>query len=275
MKKRRLRIKWKNLLLLIILIVFMVSIVISLLNILNWYHDSKKTKKQSDDITKNIKIETIEDDGNTELIEPDDVKEEDPYWNYIKMNLLEVNYNELLNINHDTKGFIKVNGTNVNYPFVQANDNEYYLTHSYDKSYNKAGWVFLDYRNNITTLDRNNILYAHARNDNTMFGSLRSILKNNWQKKTNNHVVWISTENMNTLWQVFSVYKIPTTSDYLKTSFSDNNEFLKFTNMLKERSIYDFNGSISANDKIITLSTCANKSERIVLHAKLIKLQKK
>ena len=267
MKKRRLRIKWKNLLLLIILIVFMVSIVISLLNILNWFHDSKETKKQSDDITKNIKVNTIVDDDNTEVIEPVDVKEEDPYWDYIKMNLL--------NINHDTKGFIKVNGTNVNYPLVQSNDNEYYLTHSYDKSYNKAGWVFLDYRNNITTLDRNNILYAHARNDNTMFGSLRSILKTNWQKNTNNHVVWISTENMNTLWQVFSVYKIPTTSDYLKTSFSDNNEFLKFTNMLKERSIYDFNSSVSENDKIITLSTCANKSERIVLHAKLIKLQKK
>ena len=53
--------------------------------------------------------------------------------------MLEVNFNNLKNINEDTKGWIKVEGTNINYPFVQSNDNEYYLKHSFDKTSNKKG----------------------------------------------------------------------------------------------------------------------------------------
>ena len=73
------------------------------------------------------------------------------------MNMIDINFNELKNINNDVKGWIKVNGTNINYPFVQSKNNKYYLTHSFDKSYNSAGWLFLDYRNN----NKNTIIYAH------------------------------------------------------------------------------------------------------------------
>ena len=55
------------------------------------------------------------------------------------MNLINVDFNELKKINSNTKGWIQVNGTNINYPFVQAKDNKFYLTHSFDKSYNSAG----------------------------------------------------------------------------------------------------------------------------------------
>ena len=43
------------------------------------------------------------------------------------MNLINVDFNKLKNINDQTKGWIQVNGTNINYPFVQADNNEYYL----------------------------------------------------------------------------------------------------------------------------------------------------
>lgn len=89
------------------------------------------------------------------------------------MNLINVDFNELKKFNSNTKGWIQVNGTNINYPFVQAKDNKFYLTHSFDKSYNSAGWVFLDYRNNINELSKNTIIYAHGRLDTTMFGSLK------------------------------------------------------------------------------------------------------
>ena len=105
------------------------------------------------------------------------------------MNLLNVDFTELKNINSNTKGWIQVNGTNINYPFVQANDNNYYLTHSYDNSYNSAGWVFMDYRNNVENLSKNTILYAHGRLDTTMFGSLRNITKSKWFNDSNNYIV--------------------------------------------------------------------------------------
>lgn len=93
------------------------------------------------------------------------------------MNMINVNFNDLKKTNPDIVGWIKVNGTNINYPFVQSKDNKYYLTHSFNKSYNSAGWVFLDYRNNNTN-NKNTIIYAHGRTDKTMFGTLKKVLNN-------------------------------------------------------------------------------------------------
>ena len=142
---------------------------------------------------------------------------------------------------------------------------------TFNKTYNSAGWVFLDYRNNINELSKNTIIYAHGRLDTTMFGSLKNILSSGWINNTNNYVVKLSTETENTLWQVFSVYHIPTTNDYIKVNFYSNEEFNKWSSMLLNRSAHNFNTTINENDKILTLSTCYNDKEKVVLHAKLIK----
>ena len=104
-----------------------------------------------------------------------------------------------------------------------------------------------------------------------MFGSLKNILKSAWLNNSNNYVVKLSTETENTLWQVFSIYHIPTTSDYIQVNFSSNEEFKNWTNMLINRSSYNFNTNVSENDNVLTLSTCYNDEEKVVLHAKLIK----
>ena len=108
-----------------------------------------------------------------------------------------------------------------------------------------------------------------------MFGSLKKLLNSNWYNDKNNHIIKLSTKNQNTLWQVFSVYHIPTTSDYLKINFSSNEQFLRFSKMLQDRSVYSFNTSVGENDKILTLSTCYSNGEKMVLHAKLIKYSNK
>ena len=252
-----------------------ITLVYSIYNIIVWKSDSNKTNNQIEEIQEEIPIIEIEDNDNTEIIEQEEeIPKSNPYWDYIGMNMIDVNFSELKNINNDVRGWIKLNGTNINYPFVQASDNKYYLTHSLDKSYNSAGWLFLDYRNNSTD-NRNTIIYAHGRNDKTMFGSLRNVLSNNWLKDTNNYVIKISTEKENSLWQIFSVYHIPTTSDYLQTNFNNDNEFQDFINMIISRSSYNFNTSVSVNDNILTLSTCYNNSDKMVVHAKLIKKEQK
>ena len=125
--------------------------------------------------------------------------------------------------------------------------------------------------NNINTLDKNTIIYGHGRLNKTMFGSLKNIINSAWYNNKDNYIIKMSTETENTLWQVFSVYHIPTTSDYLQINFSSDNEFEKFANMLLNRSSYNFNTTINSSDKILTLSTCYNDNEKVVLHAKLIK----
>ena len=271
MKKKKRTLKLKNLLLILVIITLIIILTISIFNIIKWKLDSNKTNEEINNIQKNINVEEVEDTDNTEIVEPvEEIPKENPYWDYIKMNMLNVDFSELKKINNNVKGWIQVNGTNINYPFVQANDNKYYLTHSFDKSWNSAGWLFLDYRNNYTN-NKNTIIYAHGRTDKTMFGSLKKVLSNEWLNNSNNYIIKISTEKENSLWQIFSIYHIPTTSDYLETNFSSDTEYLDFLNMLLTRSAYNFNTSINSNDNILTLSTCYNNSDKMVVHAKLIK----
>jgi len=272
MTKKRRKLKWKNIIALIIFLVCFIILFFALKDVIKWKLDSNKTEQQVEEIQEIVEIEEVEETEKIEIVEQvEEIPKANPYWDYINMNLINVNFNELKKINSNTKGWIQVNGTNINYPFVQAKDNKYYLTHSFDKSYNGAGWVFLDYRNNINSLSKNTVIYAHGRTDKTMFGSLKNILKSGWLNNTNNYVVKLSTETENTLWQVFSVYHIPTTSDYIKTEFTSNEEFSNWTKMLIDRSSHNFNTSVSENDNILTLSTCYNDTDKVVLHAKLIK----
>ena len=254
------------------LIIFLLIIAFSLFKIFFWVKNNKDTKSVIDDISNNTKVEETKDDENTELINEPEIKDEtNDYWYYIKQPLINVDINALKEKNKDTVGWINVNNTNINYPYVQGKDNSYYLNHSYDKSYNEAGWVFLDYRNNSTLSDKNNILYAHSRLDKTMFGSLSKTLKSNWYNNKDNHIIRLSTETENTMWQIFSVYKIPEETYYITTNFSNDSEYEKFLNIIKERSIHNFNTDININDKVLTLSTCYSDTERTVVHAKLIK----
>jgi len=274
MNKKNIKIKWKNILIIILFLVLFIIFIFSIINIIKWKIDSNKTKKQVTDINNVTIVEKVKEnkDSNIEIIEQtEEPPKSNPYWDYIKINLINVNFTELKNTNSDVKGWIQVNGTNINYPFVQTKDNKYYLTRSFDKSYNSAGWVFLDYRNDINSLAKNTIIYAHGRYDATMFGSLKNILKSGWLNNKDNYIVKLSTEKENTLWQVFSVYHIPTTNDYIKVNFSSNEEFKNWASMLISRSSHNFNTNISENDNILTLSTCYNDSEKVVLHAKLIK----
>lgn len=261
-----------NFLIFLLTVFFIGLLIFSTFKIFNWSKDSNNISTEISDISN---IVTVQENTREETVVESTEDSSNPYWDYIKMNLIDVNFSELEDINSDVCGWIQVNGTNINYPFVQTNNNDYYLTHSFYKDYNEAGWVFLDYRNNIQSLHQNTIIYAHSRIDTTMFGSLKKLLNSNWYNNKDNHIIKLSTKNQNTLWQVFSVYHIPTTSDYLKIDFDSPEQFSNFAKMLQDRSVYSFNTSVGGNDKILTLSTCYSNGEKMVMHAKLIKYSNK
>ena len=272
-KKKKLILKKKFVVLFLLFFIFLS--LFSSYNIIRWSIDAKNTEKQIEEIHETVEIKEITDSTATEIVNPpkEEIKKENPYWDYIKMNLINVDFSTLKEKNSDTVGWIQVSGTNINYPFVQTDNNTYYLKKDFNKNYNSAGWVFIDYRNDIENFNQNTILYAHGRIDGTMFGSLKNITKSDWNKKIENHVVRLSTEYENTLWQVFSVYIIPETSDYLEINFNSDEKYIDFLEMLKNRSEYKFNVLLNKDDKILTLSTCYNDNERVVLHAKLIKME--
>lgn len=227
-------------------IIFLLGIIISISYIIRWYIENKENKELENKLANIVVV---------------DENKEDVY---------NIRFKEFKNINNEVVGWLKVNGTNIEYAVVKATNNSYYLNHNIEKKYNSAGWVFSDYRNKFDGTDKNIVIYGHNRKDNSMFGSLKNILTEEWYSNEDNLTIDFITENEHQKYQVFSVYKTENEDYYINTEFK-NNEFEKFINTLKKRSIKDFNIQISKEDSILTLSTCAdNNKYRIVLHAKKI-----
>lgn len=181
-------------------------------------------------------------------------------------------FSTLQEINKDTVGWLTVNNTRIDYPVVQAKDNDYYLRRDYYQNKNRHGWIFMDYRNNPDELNENTIIYGHNLANQTMFGTLRYALNSYWYKKSANQIITFNTPNENMKFQIFSIYTIPTTNDYLDITFPTTDAYQTYIDLVKGRSIYDFNIEVTTGDKILTLSTCANGNDkRLVIHAKLIK----
>ena len=268
-RKKRKKIIWGTILILSIIIA-----ILCILKIFLWNQDNKTIDKITEDINNDKIVQETQTDTAENINPPED--KSDDYWDYIKMDMMSVDFNELKKKNDDTVGFIKVNGTNVNYPIVQTNNNSYYLNHAFDKSKNSAGWVFADYRNNMVNFDKNTVIYGHSRSNQTVFGSLKKVLNKSWYSNKNNHIIKLSTPTENTLWQIVSIYTIKPESYYITTKFSDS-QFNTFINTIKKRSEINFSGGLTKNDKILTLSTCADVAgtTRLVIHAKLIKLDKR
>lgn len=181
-------------------------------------------------------------------------------------------FSTLQEINKDTVGWLTVNNTRIDYPVVQAKDNDYYLRRDYYQNKNRHGWIFMDYRNNPDELNENTIIYGHNLANQTMFGTLRYALNSYWYKKSANQIITFNTPNENMKFQIFSIYTVPTTNDYLDITFPTTDAYQTYIDLVKGRSIYDFNIEVTTDDKILTLSTCANGNDkRLVIHAKLIK----
>lgn len=263
--------KRRNTIFLVIFLIFLLVFLFSIFKILFWASDNKAIDDVVESINNDTKVNEIKDDEATEKVDSKGESKKSDYWYFIKMPLIDVDITKLKAKNADTVGWINVNNTNINYPFVQSKNNKYYLTHAFDGSVNEAGWVFLDYRNDKNLSNRNNIIYAHSRLDRTMFGSLKKVLNREWFENRDNRVIRISNEKENTMWQVFSVYTVPEETYYITTDFVSEKDYLKFLKKIKKRSIYNFDANVSSDSKILTLSTCYSDNNRVVVHAKLIK----
>lgn len=187
-------------------------------------------------------------------------------------NKYNIDFATLKEKNSDTVGYLKVNGTDIENVVVKGKDNSYYLKHNFNKEYNTAGWIFADYHNKLDGTDRNIIIYGHNMRNNTMFGTLKNVLNEEWKDVEENRFITFITEEDSYIYEVFSVYQIEAEDYYMRTDFKNNQEFLRFANTLKSRSKYNFDVDIKEEDSILTLSTCANNNKyRVIVHSVRVK----
>ena len=110
------------------LIIFLSILTYSIYQVYTWSLDNKHTKELTKELADDIK--PIKNDSEGELVNPpkEDDKEND-YWYYTSLPFYEVDFAKLKEKNSDTIAFIHMFETNINYPVVQTNNNEYYLTY--------------------------------------------------------------------------------------------------------------------------------------------------
>ena len=247
MKKRRLKLRVKRILFLLLIIAFLFSTIKVLLFLKDLNVNKNDNKKLEDEV-----VDTTVNNEET---------------------ITRIDFDKLFSINNDTVGWIKFNEDKINNPIVKTKDNSFYLNHAFDKSKNQAGTIFMDYRN-LSFDDRNVVLFGHAMLDNTMFGSISDVFdKDFFEKKDNNYIEIINTNNETLTYQIFSYYVIEKEEYYITTSFNDENDFATFIDTIKKRSYKDFNIDVTTTDYILTLSTCSgvgNTTKRKVIHAKRI-----
>lgn len=239
----------KNKLLAFILLIIFISIFIfSSIKVFTYLAENKENEEIIKEINTSINIENNTTTAN-------------------KLNYI-IDFESLIEKNSDTVGFLKLPGTDIEYPVVQSDNNEFYLSHNFKKNKNSAGWIFADYRNTLDGTDKNIIIYGHNMRNGKMFSNLKNYLNSNWYDQEDHKKIYFITPDGANIYEIFSVYEIEDEEYYLKTDFNSK-EFNNYINTIKLRSEIDFNVNITSDDSIITLSTCGNTNDyRIVIHAK-------
>ncbi|MCL1880754.1 MAG: class B sortase [Oscillospiraceae bacterium] len=178
-------------------------------------------------------------------------------------------YLELFSQNPDTRGFVRVGDTRVQYAIVQAEDNHFYLNRDFDGNQSRGGWPYAHFRNRFegTELSDNTVLFGH----NISTGAYFSLLSR-YFSTTRNGSLSFYQENpfvqFNTLWErmewkVFAVGLFNTEArhgfvhDYWdRIEFEDEDDFHEFILDIMDRSVLHTDADIEYGDHILTLSTC-------------------
>lgn len=188
-------------------------------------------------------------------------------------------YKSLYARNHDLKGWISINNTNINFPVVQTADNEKYLTIDFNKNPSRYGTPFLDCSDKIKPPSKNLIIYGHNMNDDQMFHELTKYKDADFYNSS--PIINFDTIYSKAQWKVFAVFITTTNTkengsiDYLTTQFGSDNDFNTFISAVKKRSVINTSVDVLPSDTLLTLSTCtyevSSKDWRIVVMARRVR----
>lgn len=169
---------------------------------------------------------------------------------------LQVDFDALYAENQDVIAWLYCPDTPINYPVVQAADNDYYLRRLLDGSRNIAGTLFLDYRNTSDLSDWNCVIYGHNMNNGSMFGSLADYQSQSYFEA--HPEIFLLTPEQNYVVELIAGYTTPANAA-LYTAFSPTeSEKARFVESWLSASDFVSETVPAAEDHFITFSTCSH-----------------
>ncbi len=166
-----------------------------------------------------------------------------------------VDFEALQAINPDIVAWIFMEGTNINYPVVQGDDNSEYLYRLADGTSNSAGSIFMDYRNRSDFIGRNTVLYGHHMKNETMFGAIVNYKEQSFYEK--HPACLLLTPEGNYTLEFFAGYVANLNSDAWKLEFESDEEYGAWLEWAVAKSTFQSKICPTAQDRVMTLSTCS------------------
>ena len=229
----------------------------------NLYHIYTEYKKGTDEYNQIEEMAVTERDADSAEVAGPNAQLKPP---------IEVDFDKLKSVNEDVVGWIYVDALpDISYPIVKGKDNQTYLHQTYEKNYNFAGTIFVDYENSGDFSDCNTLVYGHNMKNGSMFGHLKKFREDDKLYKQNKYF-WILTPERNYRYEIITAYTTGVNSDTYTLFKGPGEEFEKYLETIKGYSeIQTDDTDLTIKDKIVTLSTCTgNESTRFVVQGKRV-----
>ncbi len=171
---------------------------------------------------------------------------------------------ELQKENSDIIGWLEIPDSNISYPVLQGEDNDYYMTHNYKKEYSKDGSLFLDKDYDWNIPSTNLLIYGHNNIGSTeMFKGLENYNKEDYYK--NHKIIRLTTDKEDAEYEIISVFlsRVYYKSEkdvfryYYFINANTEEEFNDYVENSKKASLYDTEVTAEYGDQLLTLSTCS------------------
>ena len=260
-------------------IMFSVLFAVSAFLLIRYYVQINKAQKAYEELA-NIKEQALQQAIENAPVNEDGVKQEPSMVEVTDKNgeplMVLPEYAPIYERNKDMVGWIRIEGTNIDFPVVQRKDHtDYYLYKNFDGEYSNQGTIYVREQCDVFAPSDNLTIYGHRTNAKTMFGALQDYKKKDfWQ---DHQYIQFDTLTEHHKYQILSVFTIQSTedSDFLYHLFVDAEsdwEFDQFVTKAKVYSLYETGVSASPGDKLITLSTCEGYGNlgRLVVVAKRV-----
>ena len=229
----------------------------------NLYHIYTEYKKGTDEYNQIEEMAVTERDADSAEVAGPNAQLKPP---------IEVDFDKLKSVNEDVVGWIYVDALpDISYPIVKGKDNQTYLHQTYEKNYNFAGTIFVDYENSGDFSDCNTLVYGHNMKNGSMFGHLKKFREDD-KLYSQDKYFWILTPERNYRYEIISAYTTGVNSDTYTLFKGPGEEFEKYLETIKGYSeIQTDDTDLTIKDKIVTLSTCTgNESTRFVVQGKRV-----
>lgn len=182
--------------------------------------------------------------------------------------LITLDIDALREVNPEVIGWIYIPNTNIDYPVLQHEDNQYYLKYTWEHTRNNIGAVFLDCETSVDLSDFNTLVYGHRINNKTMFGSLYKFLEKEYFDA--HPSIYLVTDEGVFRYDIFASYQTGLETISFAMKIETEKKRKEFINFALDYAVQSIGYVPETDEQFLTLATCSfNDTYRDVVQAVL------